>query len=60
MGISIANQQGKDGKSIVCGTVCLDPGCIQMAQDVRCVSKAELVDPYTLTGMTKVSKEILD
>eukprot|EP00559_Dactyliosolen_fragilissimus_P005779 CAMPEP_0184858258 /NCGR_PEP_ID=MMETSP0580-20130426/3389_1 /TAXON_ID=1118495 /ORGANISM="Dactyliosolen fragilissimus" /LENGTH=1354 /DNA_ID=CAMNT_0027354333 /DNA_START=16 /DNA_END=4080 /DNA_ORIENTATION=+ len=53
VGISISNGYGQDSISVICGSVCLDRGCMQFAQDVKIQTKTELVDKSTLIDLVK-------
>lgn len=47
---------GQNANSVVAGTVCLDDGCMQFAQDYRIVTKCELIPKTVLKDLIKVSQ----
>ena len=47
---------GQNANSVVAGTVCLDDGCMQFAQDYRIVTKCELIPKSVLKDLIKVSQ----
>ena len=57
MGISVSNSigGGDDTVSVITATACLDPDCMQFAQEVRISSKTEIIARETLSDLVKVS-----
>jgi hypothetical protein len=45
--------------TVVCAAVCLDQGCMQMAQELKIQRKGDIVDGSVMVEIVKVRKKIV-
>ena len=53
IGVTTSSGIGQNALSIICGSVGLDPGLMQMGQDIRTQDKSELIHPSVLKAIVK-------
>lgn len=53
IGVTTSSGIGQNALSIISGSVGLDPGLMQMGQDIRTQDKSELIHPAVLKAIVK-------